>query len=89
MTRVLACFALLAFATLAGCGPPTKHEILEKAEGAATKDDLESALGAPDNRNKVGPIETWTYKTSDGAVSFLLADDKVQIQATGDKPPEE
>ena len=79
----IALFALVAaLSTATGCGPPSKHDILKKAEGVTTMQELEAALGAPDSRDKLGPVESWTYDTADGAVTFLLSGDKVQIQAT-------
>ena len=52
-----------------------------------TKAELEQMLGPPDDRNKLGPIETWTYEVSDGKVTFLIAGDTVQLQATSDSDP--
>ncbi len=40
---------LVAAVALVGCGPPTKHDIVKKAEGVETKQELEAALGAPDD----------------------------------------
>lgn len=77
-TAALAAAALL----LAACGPPTKHEILEKAEDAKTKEELQAALGAPDERDKVGPIERWSYRAEDGEVTFVITGDTVRLQAT-------
>jgi len=74
---------LLAFA----CAPETKHDVLKKAELVTTKAELEKVLGPPDDRHKLGPIETWTYVVSDGKVTFLIAGDSVQIQATSDSDP--
>lgn len=71
---------------LAGCGPPTKHELLTKAEGAETRQALEAALGAPDDRSKLGPIETWTYRAKDGEVTFVIAGDRVRFEAAGGSP---
>ena len=67
----------------AGCGPLTKHELLKKAEGIETKDQLEAALGAPDDRSKLGPVETWKYVASDGEVTFLIAGDRVRFETAG------
>lgn len=69
----------------AGCGPPTKHDLLTKAEGIETKQELEAALGAPDDRSKLGPIETWKYLASDGEVVFLIAGDRVRFQTAGNE----
>lgn len=67
---------------LAACMQPTKEEILRKAEPAETKQELEAALGYPDNIDKLGPVETWTYDASNGAVSFVLAGDIVTLRTT-------
>ncbi|HKJ25550.1 MAG TPA: hypothetical protein VKB65_12045 [Myxococcota bacterium] len=80
MRRLTAGLAALALA-LAACGPPSKHEILSKAEHARTKADLETALGAPDDRDKMGPLETWTYVARDGEVTFVITGDTVRLQA--------
>jgi len=84
----LACALLLLALGSAGCGPPTKHELLKKAEGAETREALEAALGAPDDRSKLGPVETWKYEAKDGEVTFLITGDRVRFQATGDASPE-
>jgi hypothetical protein len=78
--------ALLAGA--AGCGPPSKHELLQMAEGAETRQQLEAALGAPDDRSKLGPLETWKYRARDGEVTFVIAGDRVRFEAAGDAPVE-
>jgi len=77
--------ALGAGFLLVACGPPDSAEILRKAEGVKTKTELERAIGRPDEVSKLGPIETWTYKTSDGAVSFLITGERVQIAAGGNR----
>jgi hypothetical protein len=74
--------AILAFGA-AACGPPSKHEILKKAEGIETKQELEAALGAPDDVSKLGPVETWRYLAEDGEVTFLIAGDRVRFEAAG------
>lgn len=76
------CLAVL----LAGCGDPTKEEILKKSEGADTKILLEKALGRPNDIKKIGPLESWTYKAADGAVNFVIAGDQVTVTSTEDKP---
>lgn len=72
----------------AGCGPPTKHDLLEKAEGAENREQLEAALGPPDDRSKLGPIETWKYRARDGEVTFVIAGDRVRFEAAGAAPSE-
>jgi len=81
MRKLTAGLAALALA-IAACSPfDTKHDILSKAEEAQTKADLEDVLGAPDDRNKVGPIETWTYRARDGEVVFVISGDRVRLKA--------
>jgi len=76
---------VLAF-TLTGCGAGSKQDIVKKTAKVSTKAELERMLGKPDNFNKLGPVETWTYKASDGEVTFLITGDTVQMQAaTGEK----
>jgi hypothetical protein len=77
--------ALLFAATLlAACGDPDKTEIVEKARGVETGAALRDKLGDPDNIDKLGPIEKWTYKASDSSVVFVVAGGRVTIEATGD-----
>jgi hypothetical protein len=78
ITPVLAGAAL----ALLACGPPTKHELLSKAEDANTRSELEAALGAPTERDKLGPLETWTYRAKDGEVTFVITGDTVRLKAT-------
>ncbi|HJQ55529.1 MAG TPA: hypothetical protein VJ890_01395 [Vineibacter sp.] len=76
--------ALAASLLLAACDTsPTKADILKKAEGARTKADLEKALGKPTEVDKIGPVEKWTYKASDGSVSYIIVADQVTLEATG------
>jgi hypothetical protein len=82
-------FVLALLLSLAGCGNGSKQDIINKTSNAKTKQELESALGKPQNFNKLGPIETWTYKATDGEVSFLITGDTVQMQATADKKTED
>lgn len=83
MRRALSIALVAAALALAACGPPTKHDLLSKAEGIETKQALEAALGAPDDRSKLGPVETWTYRASDGEVTFVIAGDRVRFEAAG------
>ncbi len=77
---VAACATLL---TLAACGEPTKQELVDRARQAETRQQLEDALGNPDDLSKMGPVETWTYTASDGSVTFIITGDSVALQATG------
>jgi hypothetical protein len=87
MTHALAVLALVLLA-LAGCSR-TKEDVLKKAETAKTRAELESSLGRPDDIAKLGPMERWTYKASNGEVVFLIVGDTVTLQAAGggDKKP--
>jgi hypothetical protein len=77
-------FAGTAAVGLAGCDrTPSKADILKKAEGAKSKADLEKALGKPSEVDKVGPLEKWTYKASDGSVTYIIVADLVTLEATG------
>lgn len=69
---------------LVGCGDPSKAEILNKAKSADTKAELEEALGLPDDLTKLGPVEKWTYKASDGEVTFLITGEAVALELAGD-----
>jgi hypothetical protein len=85
--RALAIVAL-ALLALAGCSR-TKEDVLRKAETVKTRADLESRLGRPDDIAKLGPMERWTYKATNGDVVFVIVGDAVTLQATGpgDKKP--
>jgi hypothetical protein len=74
--------AALSF-LLVACGPPSTAEALKKAEKVKTKSELESALGRPTEISKLGPLENWTYKTSDGSVSFVITGETVQLSTGG------
>ncbi|MCW8835015.1 MAG: hypothetical protein OQJ99_01455 [Rhodospirillales bacterium] len=82
MKRILTglVFGVVAFG-VAACGDPSKQDIVKKAENASTRAQLESALGKPDDMSKLGPIEKWSYKASDGTVTFVITGDTVAIQA--------
>ncbi len=79
----LALGAGLLSVLLAACGEPSKQDILEKAEGIDSKAELKDALGDPDDINKVGPIEQWTYDAADGKVVFVITGDSITIKAAG------
>ena len=68
---------------IAACGPPSTEETIKKSENISTKAELEKALGRPSEIQKLGPIEQWTYKTSDGSVTFVLAGDTVTLASGG------
>ncbi|HYB41775.1 MAG TPA: hypothetical protein VEL75_08405 [Candidatus Methylomirabilis sp.] len=76
----------LALLGLMACGR-TKEDMVSKARGATTRTELERALGRPSDVAKIGPVERWVYKGSDGDVIFVIVGDAVTLQATepGDK----
>lgn len=67
--------------TLAACGDPTKADIIDKAHGVETREQLQKKLGKPSEISKLGPVEQWTYKAKDGQVVFILTGDSVAMQA--------
>jgi hypothetical protein len=81
MRRILIALALIGLA-LVGCSR-TKEDVLRKAENVKTRADLESRLGRPDDISKLGPVEQWTYKASNGEVVFVIVGDAVTLQAAG------
>ena len=83
MMRKLKLLAALTFAILlAACGEPSKGDLIDKAAAATTKAELRQALGKPTSVDKIGPVEKWTYKASDGTVIFVITGDIVAMQAT-------
>ena len=79
--RAIVALLMVALA-LAGCSR-TKEDVLRKAESVKTRADLESRLGRPDDIAKLGPVERWTYKASNGDVVFAIVGDTVTLQAAG------
>ena len=73
---------LLAVPLMGGCSR-SKEDLVEKSRSASTRAELEAALGKPSDIAKLGPVEQWTYKASNGAVVFLIVGDKVTLQAAG------
>ena len=73
--------------SLASCGAPTKEDMLAKARNVSTRSELEKALGKPDDIGKLGPVEKWTYKASNGEVVFLIIADKVTLEVTAPSDP--
>jgi len=76
----------LALVLLTACGGRTKEDIIQKARDVSTRADLEKALGQPTDIAKLGPMERWTYKASNGEVVFLIIGDTVTLQTTGGPP---
>lgn len=81
--RITAAALAAAALLLSACGDPSKSEILEKADSADSKAALREALGEPDDLNKLGPIEQWTYEASDGQVTFVITGETVRLKAAG------
>jgi hypothetical protein len=79
----LLCLTIVAVAIVA-C-EDRKEDILAKSENAKTREQLREVIGDPDDVSKVGPIETWTYETSNGSVTFTLAGDTVMLKTAGRK----
>jgi hypothetical protein len=73
----------LALVFFTACGGRTKEDIVQKARDVSTRAQLEKALGPPTDIAKLGPMERWTYKASNGEVVFLIVGDTVTLQATG------
>jgi hypothetical protein len=84
MARVMMTLLIgaLAAGLLTGCSR-SKEDLIEKSRGVSTRAELEQALGRPSDINKLGPVEQWTYKASNGTVVFLIVGDKVTLQAAG------
>lgn len=81
--HALASLVLVLPLALAACNEPSTEETIKKSESVSTKAELEKALGRPSEIQKLGPIEQWTYKTSDGSVTFVLAGDTVTLASGG------
>jgi len=79
--RALACAALVL--SLVACGRGTKEDIVAKARDVSKRAELERVLGKPDDLTKLGPVETWRYRASNGEVIFLIVGDDVTLQAAG------
>jgi hypothetical protein len=80
---IRAVFCGLAMLLVAACSQRTKEDIIQKARNISTRAELEKTLGKPADIAKLGPLERWTYKASNGEVVFLIVGDKVTVQATG------
>jgi hypothetical protein len=71
---------MLAMGLVTGCSR-SKEDLLEKSRGITVRAELQRALGKPSEINKLGPVEQWTYKASNGTVVFLIVGDTVTLQA--------
>jgi hypothetical protein len=87
MRRRVVVFGGLTFlVALGGCdSSPTKAEILKKAAGLKTKEELEKVLGLPAKLDKIGPVERWTYNAKDGVVVYTIVAGRVALDETGDR----
>ena len=81
--RVTIALCALSLAVLTACGSRTKEDIVQKARDVSTRAQLEKALGQPTDIAKLGPVERWTYKASNGEVVFVIIGDAVTLQTTG------
>ena len=81
MVRALLCGLIVL--GLVACGRGTKEDIVAKARDISTRAELERVLGKPDDITKLGPVETWRYRASNGEVIFLIVGDNVTLQAAG------
>jgi hypothetical protein len=79
---VLAAGLMLA---VAACGKPTKEAMLQKVGEPKRKSEVVALLGQPDEIGKLGPVEIWTYKASNGSVVFTILADNVTLIATTEK----
>jgi hypothetical protein len=73
---------VLVTGLLVGCSR-SKEDLIQKSRGIGTRTELEQALGKPSDISKLGPVEQWTYRASNGTVVFLIVGDKVTLQAAG------
>ena len=64
---------------VAACGKPTKESMLQKAGNAKKSAEVVTLLGQPDDIGKIGPLEVWTYKASNGKVVFTMLADNVTL----------
>jgi hypothetical protein len=81
--RFVIALCAAALLSLTACGGRTKEDIVQKARDISTRAQLEKALGEPTDIAKLGPMERWTYKASNGEVVFVIVGDTVTLQATG------
>lgn len=72
--------AVLTALAIAACdeAPRTLGDIVRKAGTVETRADLERALGRPHKLTVYGTAETWTYKATDGEISFLVVGNRIQ-----------
>jgi hypothetical protein len=80
--RAIVALLVVVVLALAGCSR-TKEDLVRKAESVKTRAELESRLGRPDDIAKLGPVERWTYRATNGEVVFVIVGDTVTLQAAG------
>ena len=85
MRKLLIVSAALAALSVAACGKPTKEALLQKVGEPKKKSEVVALLGQPDEIGKLGPVEIWTYKASNGSVVFTILADNVTLIATTEK----
>ena len=78
----------IALALVTSCGSPTKEDIVLRTKNVSTKAELEKTLGKPTDIAKLGPLEKWSYKASNGKVVFIIVGDKVTLETTGSSEDE-
>lgn len=81
--------SMAAVLLLAGCGSGTIQDIRAKAKTCETSEQLQKALGKPAKVSSVkvpllGTTETWTYKASDGEVTYQIMNGKVMMEVAGE-----
>jgi hypothetical protein len=86
--RLIWGLSVAAVLLLAGCGSGTIQDIRAKAKKCETVEQLEKALGKPTKVSSVKVLgvasETWTYKASDGEVTYQILNGKVMMEAAGE-----
>jgi len=57
---------VLAASLVVGCSR-SKEGLIQTSRDVGTRAELERALGRPSDISKLGPVEQWTYKASNGS----------------------
>jgi hypothetical protein len=86
--RLICGLSMAGVLLLAGCGSGAIQDIRTKAKNCETAAQLEKALGKPSKVSSVNILgvaaETWTYKASDGEVTYQILNGKVMLEAAGE-----
>jgi hypothetical protein len=87
LSRVVSAVVLVLVLSLPGCGSSIQ-DIRAKADKCTTSQELEKALGRPASVESVkvpllGTVEKWTYKASDGEVTYQIMNGKIVVEAAG------